>query len=333
VSPAGSDYDVAASAPRELSPRRQSAAAHDARLETLNLASARLRCPNCGASLTVAGRVLTCATGHAFDLSRQGDVTLTPPRGSSARGDSTGMVSARDTFLAAGHYASLADCIVAEGIAAAAQAVVEAARNSAGLVVDLGAGTGYHLAALLENLPDWHGIALDASRPALRRALRTHPRIAAIACDIWRELPLQDASAGLILDVFAPRNAHEIARILAPAGALIVVTPTPRHLRQLVADFGLLDVEADKQARLHATLSPQLESVRRRELEFDMMLGRDDVRALIAMGPSAYHLGADELRERFLGLPRQTCVTASVVMETFRHARQPRLRPDGAASA
>jgi 23S rRNA (guanine745-N1)-methyltransferase len=283
--------------------------------------AASLRCPNCGASLTLAGRVLTCATGHAFDLARQGYVTLAPPRGSGARGDSAGMVSARDAFLAAGHYASLAESVAAEGIGAAAQAVVEPGRASAGLVVDLGAGTGYYLAALLQDLPDWHGIALDTSRPALRRALRAHPRIAAIACDVWQELPIEDARADIVLNVFAPRNAQEIARVLAPEGALVVVTPTSRHLHRLVRDFDLLDVDADKQARLHATLSPHLRSVRRRELEFDLTLDPDDVHALIAMGPSARHLDPCDLRDRILALSPETHVNASFVVETFRHAR------------
>jgi 23S rRNA (guanine745-N1)-methyltransferase len=282
--------------------------------------SACLRCPNCGASLTVAGRVLTCATGHAFDLARQGYVTLSPPRGSVARGDASGMVAARDAFLAAGHYALLAEGVVGEGIAAAAP-VAAPVGASAGLVVDLGAGTGYYLAALLQHLPGWQGIALDASRPALRRALRAHPRIAAIACDVWQELPIQDARADIVVNVCAPRNAQEIARILAPDGALVVVTPTSRHLHRLVRDFGLLEVDADKQARLHAALSPQLGSVRRRELEFDLTLVPDDVQALIAMGPSARHLDPNELRDRIHALPPETHVNASFVVETFRHTR------------
>lgn len=226
------------------------------------------------------------------------------------------MVAARDTFLTTGHYAALA-----EGIVAATRVALAPVTGGAGLVVELGAGTGYYLAALLQDLPDWHGIALDASRPALRRALGAHPRIAAIACDVWEELPIQDARADIVVNVCAPRNAQEIARILAPEGALVVVTPTSRHLHRLVRDFELLDVEADKQARLHAALSPQLESVRRRKLDFDLTLGPDDVHALIAMGPSAHHLDPDELRGRILALPPETHVNTSFVVETFRHTR------------
>lgn len=276
----------------------------------------RLRCPNCAAPLKLAGRVLGCARGHAFDVARQGYVALEPPNRKIAPGDSPDMVAARETFLATGHYRA-----IAEEIAAAVPTDLAAHAGGAPLAVDLGAGTGYYLAALLRDRPSWRGVALDASRPALRRAARAHPRIAAVACDVWLALPLQDARADLALNVFAPRNGPEIARILNPAGALVVVTPTPRHLRELVGALGLLDVGADKQERLHAALAPQLQSVRRRELELAMTLERDELHTLIAMGPSAHHLDARLLAERVAQLPRSVSAGASLVVETFRPSR------------
>jgi 23S rRNA (guanine745-N1)-methyltransferase len=279
----------------------------------LTAAASSLRCPNCGAPLICADRALRCASGHSFDVARQGHVALLPPGRTTAGGDSSEMVAARDAFLGAGHFAP-----IAAAVTTATQVVVGTSTDSERCVVDLGAGTGYYLAALLEALPDWNGIALDASRPALRRAARAHPRIAAIACDVWLELPIQDASADLVVDVFAPRNGSEIARVLSDRGALVVVTPTPRHLHQLVPELGMLAVHADKQARLHTTLSPHLSSVSRRDVEFDMTLGHDDARALVAMGPSAHHVGADDVRRGIAQLPAELAVTASVIVETFR---------------
>lgn len=278
----------------------------------LAAAASSLRCPNCGASLAHAERALICASGHSFDVARQGYVALLPPDRRTAGGDSAGMVAARVAFLSAGHYAP-----ISAAVSAAAQAVAGPAPGSERCVVELGAGTGHHLAALLEALPGWRGIALDASRPALRRAARAHPRIAAVACDVWLELPVQDAAADLVIDVFAPRNGPEIARVLSPRGALVVVTPTSRHLHQLVADLGMLAVDADKQARLHTTLSPSLETMSLSEFEFDMTLGHADVQALVAMGPSAHHLGADDVRRGIAQLPAEIAVTASVMVETF----------------
>ncbi|MFI5037267.1 MAG: putative RNA methyltransferase [Solirubrobacterales bacterium] len=271
-----------------------------------------LRCPHCGAPLAPADRALVCDRGHSFDVARQGHVALLSPGRRIARGDSSEMVAARETFLGAGHYSPLA-----AAIAAAAHAASRTDR--ARCVVDLGAGTGYFLAALLDELPDSLGLALDSSRSALRRALRAHRRIAAIYCDVWQGLPLGDETVDLAVNVFAPRNGPEIARILSPGGALIVATPAPEHLHQLVSAVGMLRIDADKQARLRAGLPASLVSASRRHVEFDMTLGPRDVQALVAMGPSAHHLNADDVRRRLArAFDDDVCVSASVMVETFR---------------
>jgi 23S rRNA (guanine745-N1)-methyltransferase len=274
-----------------------------------------LRCPHCGAALRLAGSALACDRGHSYDRARDGHVTLLPPRGRLPRADSAAMVAARDAFLGAGHYAPIERAVAA----AACEAAAGPRAASGGCVVDIGAGTGRHLAAVLEALDGWGGIALDASRTALRRAVQAHPRIAAVACDVWQPLPV--ARADLALNVFAPRNGAEIARVLSPAGALVVVTPAADHLRELVLALGLLRVDADKEARLRRALLPHLRPVDRRAVGFALTLGRSDVEALVSMGPSAHHLGADAIRERVAGLPEQVAVTASVDVAIFRPAR------------
>src|SRR5690606_10049715 len=113
---------------------------------------------------------------------------------------------------------------------------------------------GYYLSAVLDALPDRPGVALDVAKAAVRRAARAHPRAAAAVCDVWRGLPLADGCADLILNVFAPRNASEFRRVLRPTGALIVVTPQPNHLSELVDALDLVRVDPAKQDRLTAAL-------------------------------------------------------------------------------
>ena len=86
-----------------------------------------------------------------------------------------------------------------------------------------------------------------------------------------------------VLVIFQP----ELRRILAPGGALIVVTPTPRHLAEVVGPLGLLTVDERKPERLAAELGTP---VREQEIEARLSLPRDDVEALVAMGPSAHHV-------------------------------------------
>lgn len=266
-----------------------------------------LVCPHCGQplALTDGGGPLHCPDRHTFDVARQGYANLLPGGAHTGTGDTAAMVAAREAFLGAGHYAPIA--------AALARAVPDTAES----VVDLGAGTGYYLAAVLDARPRAQGLALDISKFALRRAARAHPRTGAVVCDAWRPLPLRDAAAAVVLNVFAPRNGPEIRRVLRPGGTLLVVSPTSRHLAELVGELGLLAVDARKQQRLAATLGPHLEFQGDSEHTFPMELDHAAVRTVVDMGPSAWHTDAAELDRRIARLPDPVPVTASVTLSRF----------------
>src|SRR4029079_7578507 len=158
------------------------------------------------------------------------------------------------------------------------------------------------------------GIAIDASPAALRRAARAHPRAAAVGADAWKLLPLRDGTATTVLSVFAPRNATEMARILAPGGALLAVTPTTRHLHELVGPLGLLSVPDDKEDRLDAQLTSHFELAERRTIEHAMFLTRDESAQLVRMGPSAWHVDERSVNERIQALPDPLTVTGSMTL-------------------
>jgi 23S rRNA (guanine745-N1)-methyltransferase len=259
---------------------------------------ASLRCPVCGDP--VAGeRTLRCPGGHSFDGARHGYVDLTGGRLTHA-GDTVEMVAARAELLAAGHFQPLTDAIVRTVSA-----------FPPGLVVDVGAGTGHHLAALLRARPSDIGLALDVSKPALRRAARAHPRLAAARADAWRRLPVADGAAGLVLDVFAPRSGPEFHRILRADGALVVVTPDQDHLVELVAALDLLRVDPYKEQRLAGTLERWFTPVSRDRHRWPLHLSGDEAAAAVRMGPSAWHADAG----RIAG---PVTVTASVVVTLWR---------------
>ena len=218
---------------------------------------------------------MRCGSGHRFDIARQGYVDLSGSH--RLAGDSASMVAAREAFLGAGHFD-----VIAEAVRAAA---VEGGED--GCVVEVGAGTGYYLDRARAARA---GVALDSSRYAARRAARAG--LGAVVCDVWRPWPVRDRVAAAVLCVFAPRNAAEMRRVLAAGGVIVVVTPTPRHLAELVEPLGLVRVDERKPERLSAALG---EPVREREIEAELDLSRDDVASLIAMGPSAHHVDAERV--------------------------------------
>ncbi|MER8186291.1 putative RNA methyltransferase [Kitasatospora sp. NPDC094015] len=282
-----------------------------------------LACPHCARPLVLHGRTLRCEAGHSFDQARQGYVSLLPGDAHTGTGDTAEMVAARADFLAAGHYRPIADALA--DAAGDADAAGEAGPGT-GLVADLGAGTGYYLAHVLDRLdgaaaagrPAPVGAALDISKYALRRAAKAHPRIGAVVCDAWRPLPLLDGSADLVLNVFAPRNGPELRRVLRPGGRLLVVSPTSRHLRELVAALGLLSVDEDKERRIDEKLGPWFDRAARTEVEFRLRLSHADAAAVVGMGPSAWHTDRERLAGALAALPEPVEVTGSVLVSTYR---------------
>lgn len=270
-----------------------------------------LACPVCRQSLAPVPGGVRCARGHAFDEARQGYVNLLAAPARASGGDTGAMVAARARFMAAGHLRPIERAVVAA-------AVDVAAGSPAGCIVDVGAGPGTYLAAALDALSDRIGIAIDASRYAARRAARAHARAGAVVADVWRGLPVRDGVASVALDVFAPRNAQEVARVLRRDGALVVVTPTAAHLAELVVVLGLVAVDPHKEDRLRAALSPALREVHRRTVAAQLLLTRAEVADLVAMGPSAWHVQQDELDPRLDDLAEPVAVTASVTLSVHR---------------
>jgi 23S rRNA (guanine745-N1)-methyltransferase len=276
-----------------------------------------LLCPVCGAGLAEEDSALRCGAGHAFDIARQGYVNLLPGDARPGTADTAEMARSRDAFLSAGQFDPLMR-LLAERVRQVLDAGTGGEPAAGSHVLDAGAGTGHYLAAVLGRMPGMRGIALDLSKHALRRAARIHPRIGAVAWDIWRPFPLRDGSATAVLNVFAPRNGPEFRRVLAPGGALFVVTPTARHLGTLVGSLGLLSVDERKAERVGATLDADFDLESRECQDIEMSLSHGEVETLVGMGPSAWHVPPARLRDRLSALPAPVLVPASFTLSVFR---------------
>ena len=330
-----------------------------------------LACPHCSAALgpTEPGTV-GCGNGHRFDIARQGYVSLLSSRARTDTADTADMVAARMAFLGAGHYRPIAAAV--------------AELSGQGPALEIGAGTGYYLAAVLDR---WHaqtptgptdrgttasvlpesgttqsgttesgptgsrpgslgstghgndipavtgpgiaesagpviGLAIDSSRFAAGRAAAAHPGIGSVVADAWSRLPVRDAVARTVLNIFAPRDAAEVSRVLAPDGRVVIVTPEPDHLVEIRGTLGMLTVDAGKPERLAAAFQRRLAVADRRSVRASMTLTRPDLSALVRMGPSARHIGPAALATAIDVLDELTSVTLSVTVSVFRADHQ-----------
>lgn len=260
---------------------------------------------------------LVSESSNSYEV--KGYVTLASEAGLRYSGDDTSMITARETFLSRGHFAPFVEAVSGAVDDIIAESGLEDDAEPA--LLEVGAGTGYYLSHMLDTVPGSRGIGLDVSVPAAMKLAQCHPKVGAVVADAWARLPIQSNSIDAIAAVFAPRNAAEFARVLAPHGELVVLTAVEGHLDELREPLGIIGVEKGKVDRIVAQASHNFELVDEPEIiEFVMRLDQDSIATQIGMSPSARHIHPDILAERIATLPDTMDVTARGAIARFRRA-------------
>lgn len=238
----------------------------------------KLICPVCSEPLRDTRGALGCDQGHSFDRAREGYVNLLPAGHGKTRlqGDAPEMLRARHRIFRRGYYERLADEIVLRA-------------SGRQVIVDAGCGVGYYIGRVADARPEARCFGFDLSKHALRIAAREYPEVTFFVNDVKQRVCLPTGSADLLLDVFAPRNAAEFARLLKPDGALLVVIPGALHLIELRERFQLLEVDADKAERTLDQLSPAFELLEKGTIGYQTSIPGSDVVDLIQMTPNYWH--------------------------------------------
>jgi len=227
------------------------------------------------------------------------------------------MLAARARFLRRGHF----DPLVGEVARAvlAERMRVPSLRKAPFTVLDAGCGDGHYLAAVAEALADaapgtdagTHAhtdeslevrseaghllMGFDLSREAVRRAARTIPKGFFFVNDVAHRICLADDVVDVILDVFAPRNPREFARVLRPGGALLIVLPDEEHLKEARARMPLLGIEPEKRERTMKRLAHSLRFEGESTVRHSVHLGGAELRDLVCMSPSFWHITPEDL--------------------------------------
>ena len=291
----------------------------------MSIDSTWLRCPHCFLDLSeVDTNVFGCEAGHRFDRAKHGYLTLLPPKAPRTVGDDREMLQARAALLDGGAYAPIAAAIT-DAVQARRSISIDSVR-----IADFGCGTGYYSAALAQAIPDSAYLLTDRSPEAVRMSLRALPSATGVVMDLWRPLPLRDCVVDIALNVFAPRNAAEFARVLKPHGELIVVVPSDGHLQELRRSGALLDVPAGKSDRVAEQLH-EAGLVRRTGTAVEYAFEADVAtrRLLAGMGPSAHH--GDSLASTDPTAAEAEALEVSVAVDVLTFERAAPVAPESVA--
>ncbi|MFI7636813.1 putative RNA methyltransferase [Nonomuraea sp. NPDC049400] len=209
-----------------------------------------LVCPVCRADVRLDADALRCAKGHAFDVAKQGYVSLLVGNKPPGTADSPEMVAARARFLDAGHYAPLQDA-VAETVRKYACGENVPAKREYSTETNDGA-----------ELRAYRGAGVEAGFGAGPQGLADEPETAGGRRAAGRAAPLiVDAGAGTGHYLAAALNAvndgigmafdvskHAVrraARVHPRAGAFVADVWRPLPIRDGVADV-VIDVFAPR---------------------------------------------------------------------------------------
>jgi 23S rRNA (guanine745-N1)-methyltransferase len=251
-----------------------------------------LSCPICTTALQRDGSSLICSNAHSFDISSEGYVNLLRKK---LPGDAKEMLVARRAFLEQGHYQPLSD-LINELIG-----TYLPSSSSPLTILDAGCGEGYYLGRLQQYLlaHDYQAqyIGLDVSKDAIRMAAKRYKQACFVVANINERLVFTDAAMQVVLNIFAPRNPAEFARVLAPGGLLLVVIPASEHLQQLRSALHLLNIEEDKEQKVIAQFSPFFDLVTSSPLSYTLQFSHKEILQAVMMTPNYWHL-SQEVREK-----------------------------------
>lgn len=243
--------------------------------------SLHYHCPLCKHALTLTDKTYRCVNNHSFDIAKEGYVNLLPVQNKKSKqpGDNLDMVQARRAFLSAGHYGFLQHAI--------ARLVSKLKPLS---VIDLGCGEGFYTQAIA-NSSNATVYGVDISKPAVKYAAKryenAHFSVASIS-----QSPFADSEADVLVSVFAPLFADELARLAKPQSTLIVASPGPWHLKELKS-FIYADVKPHTQIEAPNGFSEKSTEL----LEQQTVLSVEDIKHLIMMTPFAWKFRPEHWQE------------------------------------
>ncbi len=176
-----------------------------------------LVCPVCRKKLNKNERSFFCENKHVFDIAKEGYVNLLTGKHKAGEliGDNRDMARARREFLQSGEYDFLAEEICKH-------------IKKSDSVVDICCGEGYYTDYFRRNtLARVYGF--DISKEMIKPAAKKYSECTFFVANI-ADIPAENSSVDAAVEICAPFNEKEFARILKKDGFLLSVVPAKLHL-------------------------------------------------------------------------------------------------------
>lgn len=249
-------------------------------------------CPNCKSILLPSEKTVRCKNGHSFDFSKEGylNLILANQKKSNNPGDNKIMLTAREAFLSTGNYDFLIENI-------------ESTINSFDLffnfndgifqLLDLGCGTGYYTRNIFKQ-KNLKKIGVDVSKLGIAKASTKDKASTYLVGSVFN-LPIEDNSINLLLNIFAPIHLEELKRVLKSGGYFIKVIPSGDHMKEVA------ELVYENFLPHQSSIKEDLEScsmfkiIKVENLKRTIFLSGKDLHDFISMTPYLYKFKKEQL--------------------------------------
>lgn len=228
------------------------------------------RCPRCHKAMTAEKNQLTCENGHTFDLSKKGTLYFLE-RQVKTDYDNRLFVH-RQKMIQAGMYGPILDFLAPH---------CEKQR-----LLDVGCGEGSFLNEINNRVATDLCVGFDISKAGVYLAT-DQPNDAFWCVADLTNLPFQDNSFSVVLNIFSPSNYHEFRRVLKKGGKVIKVVPGTSYLKELRQAF--YPEDQDKQNYSNQAVvtkfAENFNCVKKKQISYEFMIPKNVRYSLLEMSP------------------------------------------------
>jgi len=242
-----------------------------------------LRCPICKNVFTeIKDYSVYCGKGHNFNINKKGYVHLLTGNHKSLY----------DAFL----FNSRNAVYEARVYDAFIEKLAELINNyhQTGNLLDAGTGEGYFLNELARKLNGFSYLGLDIAKDGLIVAAKSEQPIIWTVGDL-ANLPLEEKSLHLILNILSPANYEEFQRVLKNDGILIKVVPGQNYLKEIRESIQKqFQKEEHSNASVISTFEKNFNLIHKEAIAYELPVHKELWINLIRMTPMTSSLTSEE---------------------------------------
>lgn len=235
------------------------------------------RCPICYKKIKAKKPAsLVCQNGHCYNISKYGYIHFLPNQKPTKYQKE--LFESRRLIFEHGYYEPLAENMY--------HLVEEHQKNKNSFrVLDAGCGEGYYDWYLQNRLQNAEIYAFDNRKEAVKMGAQKCREIKWFVGNL-ANLPMQTETVDMLVEIFAPSNYSEFARVLKKDGCLLKVIPGEGYLKELRQAIGNISEKASYSSRpVEEYFSKHMKLHKKVELSYTRSVSAAIVKHFLQMSP------------------------------------------------